>query len=56
MKQKIKKMQIEKVGKLEEIEQKTEKKRKNLIKKLQIIEANQNEIKEKDRQKYETIK
>ena len=46
----------EKVGRLEEIEKKTEKKRKNLIKKLQIIEANQNEIKEKDRQKYETIK
>lgn len=46
----------EKLGRLEEIEKKTEKKRKNLIKKLQIIETNQNEIKEKDRQKYETIK
>ena len=46
----------EKLGRLEEIERNTEKKRKNLIKKLQIIEKNQNEIKEKDKLKYETLR
>ena len=46
----------EKNNRLEEIEKKTEKKRKNLIKKLQLIEENQNHLKERDRQKYESIK
>ena len=46
----------EKLNRLEEIERNTEKKRKNLIKKLQVIEANQNQLKERDRQKYESIK
>ena len=41
---------------MEEIEKKTEKNRKNLIKKLKAIEANQKELKEIDRQKYENIK
>ena len=44
------------MNRLEEIERNTEKKRKNLIKKLQVIEANQNQLKERDRQKYESIK
>ena len=46
----------EKFGRLEQIEKNTEKKRKNLIKKLQIIEANQNQLKEKDKLKFESIK
>ena len=46
----------EKFNRLEEIEKKTEKNRKNLIKKLKAIEANQKELKEIDRQKYENIR
>ena len=46
----------EKLNKLEEIERNAEKKRKNLIKKLQVIESNQNEQKKKDKEKYENIK
>ena len=46
----------EKYNRLEEIEKKTEKNRKNLIKKLKAIEANQKELKEIDRQKYENIR
>ena len=46
----------EKLNRLEEIEKKTEKKRKDLIKKLKIIESNQNLLRERDRQKYEDIR
>ena len=46
----------EKFGRLEQIEKNTERKRKNLIKKLQIIETNQNQLKERDRQKFESIR
>jgi hypothetical protein len=43
-------------NRLEEFEKNIEQKRKNLIKKFRIIEANQQQIKEKDRQKYEDIR
>ena len=46
----------EKFGRLEQIEKNTERKRKNLIKKLQIIETNQNQLKERDRQKFESLR
>ena len=46
----------EKLNRLEEIEKNTEKKRRDLIKKLKIIEENQNQLKERDRQKFEDIK
>ena len=46
----------EKYNRLEELEKNIEKKRKNLIKKLHTIEANQHEIRERDKQKYDDIK
>ena len=53
---KFKEKYEEKYGRLEQIEKNTEKKRKNLIKKLQIIEINQNHLKERDRQKFESLR